>query len=220
MGNIRIGVVDDHVIIRRGLRLMLEEAPEEFALVGEATNAEQALSLVEKQQPQVVLMDINLEGPVDGIEVTRTIKKRWPDVQIIMITMNEETEKIRRAIEAGASGYLLKDVDAHTLADSIRTVMAGGSAINPRVSRRILTELVGMSARPAPPPTPAGLSDRERQVLGLLFEGKSNQEIGESLCITEKTVKAHMTSLLRKLGVKDRTQAVLYAMKHNLIEPR
>lgn len=218
MAEIRIAVIDDHLIIRRGLRLMLDEYPE-FQLVGEAVNGEAAIALVERTSPHVVLMDINLEGAMDGIEVTRTIKKRWPEVQIIMITMNEETEKIRRAIEVGASGYLLKDVDSRTLADSIRTVLNGGSAINPKVSRRILDELVGMSARPSPQPS-AGLSDRERQVLSLLFEGKSNQEIGDALCITEKTVKAHMTSLLRKLGVKDRTQAVLYAMKNNLVEPR
>ncbi|HEY3998319.1 MAG TPA: response regulator transcription factor [Candidatus Xenobia bacterium] len=218
MADIRIAVVDDHLIIRRGLRLMLEEHPE-FQMVGEALSGAQALKLVEMQNPHVVLMDINLEGDIDGIETTRTIKSRWPEVQIIMITMNEETDKIRKAIEVGASGYLLKDVDSRTLAESIKTVLSGGNAINPKVSRRILSELVGMSARPAPSPA-AVLSDRERQVLSLLFEGKSNQEIGDVLCITEKTVKAHMTSLLRKLGVKDRTQAVLHAMKHNLVEPR
>lgn len=215
----RILLVDDHPVVRNGLRLMLRDYPE-FDVVAEAESCEDALQKVASLRPELVLMDINLGNTEkDGIYTTRQIVAHHPGTQVIIISMGKEKSDIRNAIEAGAVGYLVKDITGPDLARALTTVLEGGSAMSPEVSREVLREFTGMLARStAPPEHRESLSEKEREVLVLLCKGKSNRDIGGDLYITEKTVKSHITAILRKLGVKDRTQAVIRAIQQKMVD--
>lgn len=215
----RVLIVDDHPVVRNGLRLMLKEYSE-FEVVGEAENSDEATQKVASLRPDLVLMDINLGNTEkDGIFTTRQIVSSHPGTQVIIISMGKDKADIRNAIEAGAVGYLLKDIKGPDLARALSTVLQGGSAMSPDVSREVLREFTGMLTRGAMPQEPReALSEKEREVLLLLCQGKSNRDIGTCLFITEKTVKSHITSILRKLGVKDRTQAVIKAIQQKMVE--
>ncbi len=215
----RILLVDDHPVVRNGLRLMLKEYPE-FEVVGEAENCDEALQKVSLLRPDLVLMDINLGNTEkDGIYTTRQIVAAHVGTQVIIISMAKEKSDIRNAIEAGAVGYLLKDIKGPELARALKTVLDGGSAMSPDVSREVLREFTDMLTRGHPTHEPReALSEKEREVLSLLCQGKNNRDIGSCLFITEKTVKSHITSILRKLGVKDRTQAVIKAITDKMVE--
>jgi DNA-binding NarL/FixJ family response regulator len=214
----RILLVDDHPVVRNGLRLMLKEY-REFEVVAEAENCDEALQKVASLHPDLVLMDINLGNTEkDGIHTTRLITAQHPGTQVIIISMGKDKADIRNAIEAGAVGYLLKDVKGPDLARALRTVLEGGSAMSPDVSREILREFSGLLNKSVPAEPREALSEKEREVLLLLCQGKSNRDIGTCLFITEKTVKSHITSILRKLGVKDRTQAVIKAIQQKMVE--
>ncbi|HMJ03824.1 MAG TPA: response regulator transcription factor [Conexibacter sp.] len=204
---IRVLLADDHGVIRDGLGRLIA-ALDDVELVAVAADGAEAVERACEARPDVVLMD--LEMPVmDGIEATRRIVAECPECAVLVLTSFSDRDKIVGALEAGACGYLLKDVDAAQVAEGIRAAARGESPLDPRAARTILT------ARSAPDPL-AGLSQREREVLELLVEGLPNKLIARRLEISEKTVKAHLTRVFRELGVTDRTQAALWAERNGL----
>jgi DNA-binding NarL/FixJ family response regulator len=204
---IRVVLADDHGVIRDGLGRLISGL-DGIELVGVAADGAQAVERCREQAPDVVLMDLDMPV-VDGIEATRRILDERPDTAVIVLTAFSDRKRITGALAAGACGYLLKDVDSQHVADGIHAAAAGGSPLDPRAARTIL------DARSAPDPLEV-LSEREREVLGLLAEGLPNKLIARRLEISEKTVKAHLTRIFRELGVTDRTQAALWAERHGL----
>ena len=203
---IRVVLADDHGVIRDGLGRLIG-ALDDIELVGVAADGREALDRCTETKPDVVLMDLDM--PVmDGIEATRRIVAAQPSTAIIVLTAFSDRQRILGALEAGACGYLLKDVDAESVGEAIRAAARGESPLDPRVARTVL------EARSAPDPL-AGLSPREREVLALLAEGLPNKLIARRLSISEKTVKSHMTRIFRELGVTDRTQAALWAERND-----
>jgi DNA-binding NarL/FixJ family response regulator len=204
---IRVVIADDHVVVRRGLAQLLSTFVD-VELVGEAEDGAGAAALCAREAPDVVLMD--LEMPVvDGIEATRRIKAEQPEIAVVVLTSFSDRDRILQAIDAGAAGYLLKDVEPAELAKAIESAARGDAPLDPRAARAILGER--RAAAPA-----AELSDREREVLTLVAEGLPNKLIARRLDISEKTVKAHLTSVFKQIGVTDRTQAALWAERHGL----
>jgi DNA-binding NarL/FixJ family response regulator len=206
---IRVVLVDDHGVIRDGLGRLIS-ALDDVELVGMAADGAEAVEQCRRTAPDVVLMDLDM--PVlDGIEATRRVLAESPRTAVVVLTAFSDRPRITGALEAGACGYLLKDVDSQRVAEAIRAAARGESPLDPRAARTIL------DARSAPDPL-AGLSQREREVLGLLVEGLPNKLIARRLEISEKTVKSHLTRIFRELGVTDRTQAALWAERHGLAE--
>jgi len=204
---IRVLIADDHAVVRHGLKELLSTFPD-VELVGEAANGEEAALLCVERAPDVVLMD--LEMPVvDGIEATRQIRAQNPDVAIVVLTSFSDRKKILHALDAGAVGYLLKDVEPEDLEKAIAAAARGESPLDPKAARALV------SARRATAPA-EGLSDREREVLLMVADGLANKQIAKRLSISEKTVKAHLTSVFRQIGVTDRTQAALWAERSGL----
>ena len=204
---IRVVLADDHGVIRDGLGRLIS-ALDGIELVGMAADGAEAVEVCRRERPDVVLMDLDM--PVlDGIGATRTILADRPETAVIVLTAFSDRPRITGAMEAGACGYLLKDVDGERVADGIRAAARGESPLDPRAARTIL------DARSAPDPL-AGLSERERDVLALLVEGLPNKLIARRLEISEKTVKSHLTRIFRELGVTDRTQAALWAERHGM----
>lgn len=205
---IRILIVDDHAVVRQGLRMFLA-LDADLQVVGEAANGSEALALAQQLRPDVVLMDL-LMPVMDGIAATRAIRSHCPDAEVIALTSVLEDSKAAEAIQAGAIGYLLKDTEADALCAAIKSAAAGQVQLSPAVAARFLQQV-------PPPAGPEPLSEREIQVLRLLAAGRSNKEIAADLVITEKTVKAHVSHILAKLGVASRTQAALYAVRSGLV---
>ncbi len=201
---IRVVVVDDHWVVRQGLRLFLDQQ-DGIRVVGDAADGEEALTVVDALRPDVVLMDL-LMPRLDGVETTRRIKQRFPRVEVVVLTTVADGEAVVGAIGAGATGYLLKDSRGDALVTAVRAAAEGRVELSPEAARRLATAI--RPRRAAEPLTP-----REREVLGLVAEGLANREIGARLGITEKTVKAHVTRVLDKLGVQSRTQAALVAVR-------
>jgi DNA-binding NarL/FixJ family response regulator len=214
---IRVLLVDDQRLMREGLRILLELEPD-LEIVGEAGDGQSALEAYADRQPDVVLMDVRMPG-MDGVEATWRLHERWPDARVIILTTFDDDEYVFEGLRAGALGYLLKDVSGHDLAEAVRTVAAGGVLIEPSVARKVVTEFARM-ASPARPPD-AGLADplseREQEILQLLAQGLSNREIAERLILAPGTVKNYVTTILQKLGVRDRTQAALRARELGLL---
>jgi NarL family two-component system response regulator LiaR len=210
VSKIRVLIVDDHAIVREGLRNFLGLLPD-LKLVGEAANGAEALAAVARSRPEVVLMDLVMPE-MDGVEATRRLAAEHPKVKVIVLTSFSDDDKLYPAIKAGAVAYLLKDVGARELAEAIRAAARGEVRLAPEVTRRLMSGIAG-GAEAAPENE---LTDREREVLACLGRGLSNKEIGSELFISEKTVKTHVSNLLDKLGLADRTQAALYAVKHGL----
>jgi DNA-binding NarL/FixJ family response regulator len=206
---IRVVLADDHGVIRDGLGRLIS-ALDDVELVGMAADGAEAIDKCRALFPDVVLMDLDMPV-VDGIEATRRVLEESPQTAVVVLTAFSDRRRITRALEAGACGYLLKDVDAERVADGIRAAARGESPLDPRAARTIL------EARSAPDPL-AGLSQREREVLALLPQGLSNKLIARRLGISEKTVKSHLTQIFRELGVTDRTQAALWAERHGLVD--
>jgi len=204
---IRVAVVDDHTIVRNGLVALLG-AHADLEIVGAVGDGEAAVALCVEQRPDVVLMDLSMPG-VGGIEATRRIAAEAPGVQVVVLTSFMDRERIVEALSAGAIGYLLKDAEPEELIRGIHTAARGESPIDPRAARTML------GAQRAPDPLDV-LTDREREVLVLVAEGLPNKQIGRRLEISEKTVKAHLTSIFRAIGVTDRMQAGLWARRHGL----
>jgi DNA-binding NarL/FixJ family response regulator len=214
---IRVLLVDDQRLMRDGLRTLLE-LEGDLEVVGEAGNGEQALRIYQDLLPDVVLMDVRM--PVmDGVEATRRLVERWHDARVIIVTTFDDDEYVFDGLRAGARGYLLKDVSGHELAEAVRTVAAGGALIEPSVARKVLAEF----SRLAPPARPGAealaepLSERELEILQLLARGLTNREIAWQVSLAEGTVKNYVTSILGKIGARDRTQAALRARELGLI---
>lgn len=212
---ITVLLVDDHAVVLRGLRFFLE-TEEAIEVVGEAMDGETALEEVRRLMPDVVLMDLVLPG-MDGVQATREIRRIAPDTKVIVLTSFSEQDRVVPAIQAGAAGYLLKDVAPEALAEAIRAVHRGEARLHPRVAQALMLQ-VGQGTKPSDPPERAfSLTPREAEVLALLTRGLSNKEIAAELAITETTVKTHVSHILSKLGLQDRTQAAVYALRHGLV---
>jgi DNA-binding NarL/FixJ family response regulator len=214
---IRVLVVDDHAVVRRGLFEFLGGEPD-IEVVGDAAGADEALEMLRKldgggHRPDVVVMDLQME-PVDGIEATRQIRSRYDDVEVVVLTSFGEPERVHAALEAGASGYILKDADADEVAVAVRSAHRGELQLDPAVARRLTATL-----RTAPvASSTADLTSRELDVLRLLGEGKANKSIAVALGISERTARTHVSNILAKLGLSSRTQAALWAAREGIAE--
>jgi NarL family two-component system response regulator LiaR len=208
---IRVLLADDHAVVREGLRRFLE-LQDDIAVVADVADGAAAVAAVREHAPDVVLMDLVMPG-VDGVEAIRRISAERPATRVIALTSFLDDDKVLPAVRAGAAGYLLKDVGPPDLVRAIRTVHGGQALLHPAVAARVLEEV----AAPSPPAAAdPGLTPREREVLGLLGRGMANKRIAQELGISEKTVKIHVSRVLHKLGVADRTQAALHAVRAGL----
>ncbi len=209
---ITVVLADDHALVRRGLEQLLG-ADAGIEVIGTASDGREAVTIVAALRPDVVLMDLQMPE-LDGVEATRAIVHESPDdkqVQVVVLTSFSDTERIVAAIDAGAVGYLLKDTEPEDLLEGIRAAARGESPLHPRAARQLLT------ARTKRMPSPAvDLTRRETEVLGLVRQGLANKQIARRLGISERTVKAHLTSTFQRIGVTDRTQAALWAERHDI----
>jgi len=212
--SIKVLLVDDHKIVRQGVRAYLQTLGD-IAVSGEAASGVDAIASVEKTRPDVVLMDLEMPGDLDGIAATRQIRKISPETQVIVVTSHHQDEYIFPAVRAGAISYLLKDVEPDELAAAIRKAANGEAILDSRVASRIVQELQGLRKEEINPFT--DLSEREFDVLRLVAGGQSNAEIAETLVIGESTVKTHIGNILKKLHLDDRTQAAVYAWKEGIV---
>jgi NarL family two-component system response regulator LiaR len=211
---IKVLLVDDHKIVRQGVRAYLQTLADK-TVIAEADSGAAAVTSVEQNQPDVVLMDLEMPGELDGITATRQIRKIRPETQVIVVTSHHQDEYIFPAVRAGAISYLLKDVEPEELAVAIRKAAQGEAVLDSRVASRILQELQGIRKEDVNPFTE--LSEREFEVLRLIAAGKSNSEIADELVIGESTVKTHIGNLLKKLHLDDRTQAAVYAWQQGIV---
>ncbi|GAC1379025.1 MAG: response regulator transcription factor [Ktedonobacteraceae bacterium] len=209
-------ITDDHALVRQGIRAFLELQPD-LAVLGEANSGEAAVTMAAELVPDVVLMDLVMSG-IGGVEATRQVKQVSPHSQIIVLTSYHEDEYIFPALRAGALSYVLKDVGSDELADTIRKAARGESVLHPRVASRVVQELRG--TKRDTPNLFTELSDRELDVLRLIADGLSNAEIANKLVISEKTVKGHVSNILSKLHMMDRTQAAVFAWQEGLVARR
>ena len=207
----RLLIIDDHEMVREGLKAMLVTEPD-FDIVGGAANAQQALEMIERVRPDVVLLDVRLPD-ASGVEVCRTITERFPEIGVIMLTTFTDEHVIAQCIQAGARGFIIKDVERFDLKRSIRAVARGEAAIDSKAAVAVLAQL-----RRTPPPnteaTPEALSAQQLVILRLVAQGQSSREIGVQLYLSENTVKGYVQEILHRLGVKNRTEAVMVAVKH------
>ena len=210
---IQVLIVDDHAIVRDGIRSLLSTIPD-MEVAGEAANGSQAVSLFNRLQPDIVLMDLVMPE-MDGIQAIEQIIAPNPEARILVLTSFATDDKIFPALKAGACGYLLKDSDSEELVRSIREVQRGESSIDPKIARKLLREISDPPPQ-APPSEVDPLTVRELEVLKLVAQGKSNQEIAQQLVISEGTVRAHVSNILVKLHLASRTQATLYALRQGL----
>ncbi len=210
---IRVLIADDHAVVRQGLRALLAIDPG-LELVGEAADGVEAVDQARALQPDVILLDL-LMPRQDGIAAIRAIKQERPDARILVLTSFAEEEKAFPAIKAGALGYLLKDVLPQELLQAIHSVARGEASLHPSIARKLLQEL---SQPPALPPAEEPLTEREVAVLRLVAKGLSNQEIAEQLAVSEPTVRAHVSNILSKLHLANRTQAALYALRTGIAQ--
>jgi two-component system response regulator DevR len=201
----RIFILDDHELVRRGLEALLESASD-LLVVGEAATAAEALRRIPAVMPDVALLDVRLPDG-DGIDVCREVRSRYPEIRCLMLTSYDDDEALFAAVMAGASGYLLKEIVGSNLLEDIRQVARGRSLLDPGVTRQLIDRL----AQPAPEdPVLAGLTPREREILGLITDGYTNRQIGEQLFLAEKTVKNCVSTIFAKLGLERRTQAAVF----------
>jgi NarL family two-component system response regulator LiaR len=211
---IKVLIVDDHKVVRQGLRTFLE-LQEDVLVVGEAGDGESAVEMVRQLNPNVVLMDLVMPR-LDGISATRQVKSLGSDTKVIALTSFTEDDKVFPAIQAGASSYLLKDVSPEELVEAIRAVFRGEARLHPDIARKLM-EQVARQTTPSRESPVEDVTERELEVINLVAHGRSNQEIANELVISEKTVKTHISNILRKLQLVDRTQLAIYAIKKGLV---
>jgi NarL family two-component system response regulator YdfI len=218
---LRILVADDHLVVRKGLRLLLEEMGEGFSLVGEAVDGLQAIRLTGELQPDVVLMDVRMPE-MDGLAAIEHIRQAWPQVAVVILTTYNDDEALLRGLQAGACGYILKEASAETLFHAIRTAGRGELLLQPDIMARLLAR-----TRHAESPSPAGsvsgdmrteLTERERAILSAVARGERSKEIARRLGISERTVKAHLTTIYTRLNVDSRASAIAVAFERGLLQ--
>lgn len=219
---IRVLIVDDHAMVRQGLRTFLElqdASALPIEVVGEAVNGVQAVELARRTQPDIVLLDLVMPE-MDGIQATAKIIECSPRSRVIILTSFGEEEKVLPAIRAGAQGYLLKDIPPNELVQAVREVHLGRVQLHPDVAKKLMSAVAAKKEDPTPSHAATrseeGLTEREQEILHLIAEGRNNREIAEKLFISEKTVKTHVSNILGKLHLDDRTQAAIYALRHGL----
>ena len=217
---IRILIADDHQLLRQGIRNFLALEPD-FDIIGEAVDGEDAVAKAQALLPDVLLLDINMPK-LTGIEVAGKLKQLCPDVRVMALTIHDDENYMMKMIQSGAAGYLLKDVEPSVMVQAIRRIYAGESFVEPSLTKKLFHGITNREelrpSLPAHPPLEIDrLSAREIEVLQLIGRGMSNAEIARELFLSEKTVKNHLTNIFRKIQVTDRTQAVLYAIKHKIV---
>jgi DNA-binding NarL/FixJ family response regulator len=213
--SIRVLVADDQALVRSGFRMILE-AREDIEVVGEAEDGGEAVELARRLEPDVILMDVRMPK-MDGVEATRRLTAAGSRARVVILTTFDLDEYVHEAIRAGASGFLLKDVQPAQLVDAVRVIAAGEALLAPTVTRRLLDRFAQALRDEKPPPSLEGLTARELEILRLVAGGLSNSEIAEQLVVTEATVKTHVSSVLRKLHLRDRVQAVVLAYDAGLV---
>jgi two-component system, NarL family, response regulator LiaR len=209
---IKVLLIDDHEMVRIGVSAFLS-IQQDIEVMGEADSGEKGVELALSLRPDIILMDLVMSG-MDGIDATKAIIKEWPEARIIIVTSFLDDEKVYPALEAGATSYMLKTSKAGEIAEAVRSTYAGQSVLEPQVTGKMMMRLKQGNKRPLHD----DLTNREIEILLLMAEGKANQEIADDLFIALKTVKTHVSNILSKLEVQDRTQAVIYAFKHQLIK--
>jgi DNA-binding NarL/FixJ family response regulator len=218
-GKIRILLVDDHAVVRQGLRTYLE-LQEDMEVIGEAASGGEAVELAGRLGPDVVVLDLVMPG-MDGVEATRRILERSPRSRVLILTSFGDDDKVFPAIRAGAQGYLLKDIQPRDLIRAVRDLHQGKTQLHPDVAQRLMSAVAGnapvVGGEPHPRPKELeSLTEREREVLDWIARGLNNREIAEKMVVSEATVKTHVSNLLEKLGLQDRTRAAIWALKHGL----
>lgn len=224
MSTTKIVIIDDHQLFREGVKRILD-FEDTFEVVAEGDDGAEALGLYEKYEPDVLLMDINMPE-MNGVEATEELLKEYPDAKVIMLSIHDDGSYVTHALKTGALGYMLKEMDADAIIEAIKVVSVGGSYLHPKVTRNLVEEFKRLSDRENKGAFQQAeirrpyhlLTKRESEVLQLLTDGQSNRTIGETLFISEKTVKNHVSSILQKMGVNDRTQAVVSAIKNGWVE--
>lgn len=206
---IKVALVDDYVLVRKGMGILLEGACD-IEVVGEAVDGDEVVAMVGSARPDVVLMDLRMPR-VDGIEATRQVREQFPDVRVLVLTAYADDHRVLEAVRAGASGYLLKDVEERDLHEAVRAAHAGRMIVASGAAADLVEGLERDERE-------RSLTEREREVLGTLADGATNREIAKRLGVSEKTVKNHVSSILAKLDLSDRTQAALYAVRHGYAE--
>ncbi len=214
---IRVLIADDHAVVREGTRQILDQEPD-IEVVAEAGDGDEAVRLTASSKPDVAIMDISMPK-MDGIEATKRIKALYPQVTVLILSAYDDSQFVFSLLEAGAAGYLLKSIRGHELVEAVRSVYAGESVLHPAIARKVLNRFVPGTAGPAAQPTkPAEpLSDREMEVLKMATRGLSNQDIANELCLSLRTVQAHLGHIFNKLQVGSRTEAVVRALKEGWI---
>ncbi|MBP3950047.1 response regulator transcription factor [Bacillus suaedae] len=224
---IKIVIIDDHQLFREGVKRILA-MEEEFDIVADGNDGSQAMDLVETYQPDVILMDINMPH-MNGVDATRELIERFPDVKVLILSIHDDESYVNHVLKTGALGYLLKEMDAAALIEAVKVVAAGGAYIHPKVTRNLINDYRRLAGEDEQHEDSIGyreveyrkplhmLTRRECEVLQLMTDGQSNRAIGESLYISEKTVKNHVSNILQKMSVNDRTQAVVEAIKKGYV---
>jgi DNA-binding NarL/FixJ family response regulator len=215
MAEITILLADDHTIVRDGIRALLDDEPD-MTVVGEAKDGREAVCMAREHQPDVVLMDVVMPL-LNGREATRQIKREWPHIQVLVLSMHENEEYVRQMLAAGAAGYILKDAAARDLIGAIRAVHQGEAVLSPAVTRLVLEDYLRWADLEGQPDENC-LTAREREVLQLIAEGYTNKEMAEILCISIKTVQSHRSNLMAKLDIHDRGELIKYAIQKKIIE--
>lgn len=215
MNKVRVLIVDDHAIVRDGVRMILEAQPD-IEVVGEASDGREALEAARQLSPGVVLMDIAMPG-MNGLEATAAIRQDLPDVQVLILTMHEDYEYFFEVLRAGASGYVLKGASSDDLVSAIRAVHQGGVYLHPAVAKNLVSDYVKRMEPGEDRARYDGLSDRERQVLKLVAEGKTSRQIAEELFLSVNTVQTHRAHIMEKLGLHNRTDLIRYALRKGLV---
>lgn len=215
---IRLVIADDHALLRQGIKNVLELEPD-FQVIGEAGDGEEAIKRTAELKPDILLLDINMPR-MNGLEVTRKLRDSRSSVKVVILTIHDDESYVLEVVKAGAAGYLLKDIEPGMLIKAIRTVYEGESFIYPTLAKKLFGQIARGEEKKAVLSQRRGeerLTEREIEVLQLIAQGMSNQEIANKLYLSEKTVKNHLTNIFRKINVTDRTQAVLYAIKHKIV---